>query len=844
MIISSHVGHHPLSDLERWGPRIRETSDYSTSELAEASQWPSIAHYLTLLKRQGTCPRDHIRLRRHELWVRAALATYFGSCEQLEVAETVCSFWSDAAISIISEAWKIAGCDNAGYGLLALGKLGAGELNLSSDVDLIMIRPDQQTPDIRVFRDFQAALSETTEFGFCLRTDFLLRPGGKASAAIPSFSDFEYHYGYHGEMWERLAYVRMRALHGPAALLTDVTAFIGKFSYRKHLDYTLIDELKSLRSKIRAEKFESRPDAFHLKLGTGGIRELELFVHALQVMHGGRNPIIRTPSTTAAIQQIRDLQLLPTEDCQKLNEAYWYLRTLENRLQAFEDQQTYLLDLKRSHPALPFSFQKRLEQVRHDISEITGTFFGSEHANQYGTTTSGEGIPHDLEEQEQWLRNKGFSSESARETWPALLAATALSRRSEGDERQRLEFLAGFIGKLSEIQLDRDLGLSLLLDFVRAVRAKASFFTLLNLETRVRNELALLFSISPYLGSLLTSRPELIDEFIYRKQAPPPEDFGSLLEELAERRLLAELIAANHFLADHDLNKMTMNISANADGICETLLSRLKSEFGTSNIGLIALGKWGGRELGLRSDLDFVFVTDSSPTVEEQKVAKRFLSRITEPHRGGAIYSVDMRLRPSGSSGPIIVSKDELGRYLSEKAAAWERQAYLRCRSLSDPNFYPAKIGARRGLSPEDRTELRMIREKLFSFSTEGTVDLKLTFGGLADIEFSAQIALLSRREFSLDPSTSGMIQYLESIDDQWRNVGPQIRRCYESLRVIEQLYQLTTSQSGSKMRLKSDEFRRLALVLGLSSSDLDERIRSLFDSVTESLRAVRELES
>ncbi len=838
MIISNRVGLRPLSELKQSQFRVKEISDYSASELAEASQWPAIEHYLKLLTRAGSTPQDRLRLRRHELWTCAALATYFGSPDQLQIAESVCSVWSEATIRLIAEAWQIAGCDNAGYGLLALGKLGAGELNLSSDVDLIMIRPDHITPDLKIFRDFQTTLSETTDFGFCLRTDFLLRPGGKASAAIPSYSDFEYHYGYHGEMWERLAYVRMRVLHGPADLVNSITGFIGKFTYRKHLDYTLIDELKSLRSKIRAEKFESRPDAFHLKLGVGGIRELELFVHALQVMHGGRNPLLRTHSTTAAINQIRTLQLLPQEDCQKLNDAYWYLRTLENRLQGYEDQQTYLLDVKRGHLALPFAFQERLARVRHDIGEITGTFFST------GEVKLSKTVPHDLDEQTQWLRDKGFSQESATETWPALLAATALSRRSEVDERQRLEFLSGFIGKLSEVQLDRDLGLSLLLDFVRAVRAKASFFTLLNRETRVRDELALLFSISPYLGSLLTSRPELIDEFIYRKQAPPSEDFGTLLEELAERRLLAELIAANHFLADHDLNKMTVNLSANADAICETLLGRLRTEFATPNIGLIALGKWGGRELGLRSDLDFVFVTETSPTIDEQKVAKRFLSRITEPHRGGAIYSVDMRLRPSGNSGPIIVAKDELTRYLRETAAAWERQAYLRSRSLNDLNFHPGKIGSERGLSPEGKAELRMIRGKLFSTGTEGSVDLKLTFGGLADIEFTTQIALLSRREFSLDPSTSSMIQYLESIDGQWRNVGPHIRKCYESLRVIEQLYQLTTSHSGSKMRLRSDEFKRLSLVLGLSSGELDERIRSLFDSVTEALRAVNDLES
>lgn len=821
--------------------KIRQISDYTAAELAAASEWPAIAHYLNLLDRPAATASDRLRLQRHGAWTRAALATYFSPLDDLATTETVCRFWSESADELIAEAWRLSGCEAAGLGLLALGKLGANELNLSSDVDLIAIRPDDVAPDIRAFREFQSLLSDSTAFSFCLRTDFLLRPGGRSSALIPSQTEFEYHYGYHGEMWERLAYVRLRALEGPRDLRESISQFAGKFSYRKHLDYTLIDELKSLRSKIRAEKFETRARCFHLKLGEGGIRELELFVHALQVMHGGRNPQLRTNSTSEALARIKEFKLLPAADCDRLHAAYWYLRALENRVHAHDDQQNYLIDLQKGHPALPAGFQERLEAVRADINAIAGTFFAPEPAP---ASESPETIPVELEAQRDWLKARGFNDESRNETWPALLAATALSRRSQADESQRLEFLRGFVVKLSETRIDRDLGLSLLLDFVRATRAKASFFTLLNRETKVRDELALLFSVSPYLGSLLISRPELIDEFILKKQAEPSADFGTMLEELAERRLLAELIAANTFLADRDLRKMTVNLSSNADAICLTLLDRIKGEIGTEGPGMIALGKWGGRELGLRSDLDFVFVTPDAPTAEEQKVAKRFLSRITEPHRGGNIYSVDLRLRPSGSSGPIMVAQRELERYLREQAAAWERQAYLRARPLMDLPFHPARAGTGRALSPADLDELRMIRGKLFSFGLPGELDLKLTYGGLADIEFSAQIALLSRKEFSLDPSTSGMIQYLESLDSQWRKVGPRIRNGYERLRVIEQLFQLTTSQSGSKMRLKSDEFKRLALIVDSSADELESRIKGIFAEMSLALGEVNALEA
>lgn len=830
MSTSNHVGPRCLTDL----PRL---DDYARTDLElAANEWPAIARYLALLKQTPARDSDRLRLRRHDFWLRCALAAF----HDRRTPEEICRFWSHAAEKLIADAWRVSGCDQSRFVLLALGKLGAEELNLSSDVDLVLLRDDRAPPDLKRLRTFQNLLGELTEFGYCLRVDLSLRPGGISSPALPSISEFEYHYGYHGEMWERLAYVRLRVLSGPSDLSEVVRSFSKKFSYRKHLDYTLLDELKALRSKIRREKFESRPDRYHIKLGPGGIRELELFVHALQVIHGGRNPSLQTHSTTAAIARIKAFGLLPEDECDFLTRAYWYLRDLENRLHAFDDQQTYSVDLGQIHPALPSSFTKTLLRVTARVNDICSSLLAIEE----GPADEGDAFPDDLEAQKAWLERAGFTKASQDETWPSLLDSTAVSRRSERDERARLSFLKGFVTKLAEVRLDRDLGLSLLLDFVRATRAKASFFTLLNREPRVRDNLALLFSVSPYLGTLLASRPELIDEFIFRKQAEPGQDFNLLLESIAERRLLSELIAANHFLADHDLDKLCANLTRNADEIATLLLKRLSDEYGPSRIGLISMGKWGGRELGLKSDLDFIFTVPGSPSADDHKIAKRFLSRVTEPHRGGAIYSVDMRLRPSGHAGPILVSESNLNEYLSNSAVAWERQAYLRARPLVQLSFSPAMIAASRGLTAQDKSELARIHARLFSpttpMATPTRLDLKLSRGGLADIEFTAQIALLARGEFSLDPSTSGMIQYLESVDSSWKNVGCQLRGQYESLRKVEQLHQLTTSQSGSKIHLKSDEFRRLALILDQSPEDLENSLRALLREADQVLGEVR----
>ena len=861
---------------------IKHVSAYSGQEIEEAANsWPSIGRYLKLLQQPALTAHDKIRKKRHGLWLRAALATFelknateqingsepnlasanslpaTHSIQSFSSAREICAFWSNAADQLIHEAWHLSGLSEQNLCLLALGKLGAGELNLSSDVDLIVVRADQQDPDLKSLRFFQSLLADLTSYGYALRVDFNLRPGGSASPAIPSLSEFENYYGYQGEMWERLAYVRMRILESPKrsegvtselSLDSALRIFTRKYSYRKHLDYTLLEDLKALRGKIRLEKAERRPNSYHLKLGAGGIRELELFVHALQVLHGGRNISLQTASTTNALRTISELKLLPSAECEFLESAYWQLRRFENEIQAYEDQQTYLIDMKQPSAALEIGFESELLGTTARVAEIATSLFGEIEIT--------EELPDSIAEQQEWLKAHRFSESSCQNTWPDLLSATALSSKSERDEAARRTFLNTFVVQLAESRIDRDLGLSLLLDFVKATRAKASFFTLLNREPRVLSNLVQLFSSSPYLGSILASRPELIDEFIYQKQASVSSDMNQLLEELAERRLLAELISANHFLSDHDLAKLSSNLSENADAITNALLKQLIAEFGPSEIGLLAMGKWGGRELGLKSDLDFIFITPQEPAPADHKIAKRFLSRITESHRGGAIYSVDIRLRPSGSSGPILVSHKSLKEYLETKAVAWERQAYLRARPLCALSFSPAKICAIRKLSEIDVKELAEIRAKLFTplarpaQTTDSTplsapkldqkLDLKLSYGGLADIEFTAQIACLALGEFSLDPATTAMIQYLESRDENWKNVGPGIRECYRRLRENEQLFQLTTSQSGSSMRVASDEFRRLALLQNMTAPELQKLLCQTLGEALYALEKVR----
>ncbi|NJL24030.1 MAG: hypothetical protein HC902_01815 [Calothrix sp. SM1_5_4] len=261
--------------------------------------------------------------------------------------------------------------------------------------------------------------------------------------------------------------------------------------------------------------------------------------------------------------------------------------------------------------------------------------------------------------QKAWLGQLGFSNETIHSAWDQLMKATALSHKNDRDERARQEFLYAFIVELSKHKgLDRDLGLNLLVDFVRATRAKATFFSMLLRTPRLITDLARLFCLSPYLGAILASRPELLDHFILQTEEDWSPDMQTLLEQMSERKFLTELWAANQFLSDGDLEGLCARITLRADEISSRLLWQLKHEYPLATVEIVALGKWGGGEMGLRSDLDFIFITPEEPSQDDFKVARRFISRLTDPLKAGQLYAVDLRLRPSGQSGPLLVPRE------------------------------------------------------------------------------------------------------------------------------------------------------------------------------------------
>ena len=335
------------------------------------------------------------------------------------------------------------------------------------------------------------------------------------------------------------------------------------------------------------------------------------------------------------------------------------------------------------------------------------------------------------------------------------------------------------------------------------------------------DQIAKTFATSPFLSRMLIHRPELLDSIIYRSTSVDPNlALDLFLDNLSEHRMLSHFIFGTEFLSDMDLPALTKHCSSLADKIALEVLEKISQELNAPPPFILALGKWGSGELGLRSDLDLIFATESSPSEVDVKIARRWVNRMTEPRKGGALYEIDFRLRPSGSGGIIVTSYQDLKDYLTNRAEAWERQAYLRSRWISQETSWEpvTNFFLSRGLSEADLLELKRIRKTIFELK-KGEMDLKYSEGGLIDIELALQTRVL----VNLGKDNG---------KNEKREVLKMLKKNYLFLRQIEQLHQLLSFYSTAVLDENSDDFKAMAKTLQRSEKNLEMEIkRTLHDS-------------
>ncbi len=635
--------------------------------------------------------------------------------------------------------------------VLALGKLGGGELNFSSDVDLVLAYDEPGTSDgarpleaetfySRVSQHLVALLADRTPEGYVYRVDLRLRPFGNAGRVALSFGAMEQYYQREGRDWERYAWIKARPVAGDKAAGARLLATLRPFVFRKYLDYTAFAGLREMKALIDAEV--ARKDlAAHLKLGPGGIREIEFIVQLVQLIRGGREPSLRVRGLLAALSASEQLGLIPAARAKKLAEAYRFLRRLENRVQMFADQQTHDLPddpLQRRRIARALGFADwdalvaRLEQHREAVS--------AEFDTQMAPVQRRAAAPKQASWVEAWRRfaDSGVEADVLVEAGfvpvePVVAALEGLLgspilRAASARSRERLDrvlpalFAAAAGSTAPSACLVRMIGL------VQAVARRSAYLALLDEQPVALRRLTAVFATSALLAERVIAHPLLLDELLDDRNADAPPDRTSVETEITRRLdvladhdperevdLIHEIRHAAQFRVGLaflgraiDAVTCARALAGIAEGVLAGVLRLAERDLAvahgripglagdTAGMGVVGYGSLGGVELGFGSDLDLVFLYDGAHAQRESdgpkpldgaryyaRLAQRFVHLLTMLTRSGRLYDVDIRLRPDGGKGLLVTSLEAYVRYQNERAWTWEHQALVRARAVA-----------------------------------------------------------------------------------------------------------------------------------------------------------------
>lgn len=628
--------------------------------------------------------------------------------------------------------------------VLGLGKLGAGELNFSSDIDISLAYPDSEEKNSSLYMKLASSLarefSRKTPEGFLYRVDFDLRPGGRNSPLAVSASAFINFYLHYGTTYERYALLRAIPAAGDVEMGEKILNELKPFVFRKYLDFYAFREIEALKRKIR-EKKNSRDD---IKLGEGGIRELEFSINTLQIVFGGRKETLRTPSTYEAIESAGREGLISEEEKEKSLYSYNFLRAVENRIQMFEERQTS--ELKSSQiPLIAFSlgysqeeFLGKMKEVREFVSSFFSSLFSSEKK----------------EKAEEVIHIEGVEEE--------------IKKISEIDEE-----LASLLLKFAIQTSSPKTAVIRFSEFMSKAPFKKTYISLFKTNTKTFSLLLELFATSRMLTNFFLNHPEMIDSLVLRTYARPKKSKEEMEEELDEKmRGVSEvesfLDELRLFKKEEFLRISIADLSGAISGdevrkqltdIAEIIVERCakKAEeilFLSPHLkwGIACFGKLGSKEMDYFSDLDllFLFSTEEnlSPLLEERtkliKWAQRVISFLTIMTKEGKLYDIDMRLRPSGRAGPLVVEISSLKDYYMNRAEDWEILAFTRSRFLTGnaelkKGFDEIKkeilLLRRREIPPAAKKMIERF-EKELSKEERGGINIKYGRGGLKTIEF------------------------------------------------------------------------------------------------------------
>jgi glutamate-ammonia-ligase adenylyltransferase len=683
-----------------------------------------------------------------------------------------------------------------GLVVVGMGKLGGEELNVSSDIDLVLLYPeDGQTVGTRsisneeyftrLARRLIAALGEYTEDGMVFRVDTRLRPYGDSGPLVMSYDMLETYLHSQGREWERYAWVKARVLTEPVE--PELESIIAGFVYRRHLDYSAIASLRELHAQIRTEV--TRRDLHdNIKLGPGGIREVEFVAQLFQLVRGGHDPALRLRSTRAALRELERVKMLPSDAVADLQSAYAFLRNLEHRLQYLDDQQTQQLPagaeeremVARAMGCLDYAaLMAALNPHRSRVTQQFDAVFADRSAAQTVHPLSAMWLgqmPDDVAI-ETLSRLKFRHPQAVLERMRAVRGGQ-LYRRMASSTQARVDRLVPHMIEAASTTDHPDEALERLARVLEAIGRREAYFALLLEFPSALRRLATLVAASPWAADYLAGHPMLLDELI-SPQAFEAPDWPSLRERLRVEldhdagNTERQMDALRHFKQVQTMRLLVQDLSGTlpletlsdhlSDLACTILAEALRLAWqGVRTrhrdepcFAIIGYGKLGGKELGYASDLDLIFLyNDDHPDAAENyaRLAQRINTWLTSFTAAGVLYETDLRLRPDGASGLLVSRLDAFAEYQRTKAWTFEHQALTRARFVAGAadigdKFERLRIEVLR--LPRDlatlRHEIAAMRQKMLDGhpNPSGMFDVKHDRGGIIDVEFCVQYLVL-----------------------------------------------------------------------------------------------------
>ena len=772
--------------------------------------------------------REMTRVAVRELAAVAPLEETTGELSQIaEIClRRVFEFWD-------AELRQRYGSPKAEFAILAVGKLGGGELNHSSDVDLPFLYSDegQLTPQVshhqffnRLGNKILETFSKPHPAGSLFRADLRLRPEGSAGPLARSLESMENYYAGFGETWERIALIKARGIAGSRELAYDFLRLHQPFIYPRSATPDLLEEVANIKHRIERDVVGPEKLERDVKLGRGGIRDIEFIVQTLQLIHAARNPFLQEPSMLKALRALRELDLLPRDDVLALDNAYRFLRRVEHRLQIEAEQQTHTL------PDEPEALSRLAHSLRfssaRDFAAALHARMGSVRPIFQRIISGGPVEPAKITV--EFFNDAKRAEKAFKELERGATSFHVATRTRQIFHRLR-PILLDWIAKTA----DPDATLNQFLRFVESYGLRSLLFELLVTNPKLLELVVRSFDASRYAGDLLIRRPQLLEDITRDPTFDEPRSVEENLGRLNSLGASANNLDPIRAYRQRQLLRIILRdvlglvqpagTFVELSDVAEACLIFVAKLLASEQLTIIALGKFGGREISYGADLDVLFIG------QDVRAAQNLMIAMAQPTAEGNIWALDARLRPEGEKGPVVCSLETYESYYAGRAQLWEMQALTRARAISGPlkdEFMEvAKAAWRRACQDADlfiKIDNMVQRIRRERGSGSDFLDLKTGVGGIIEAEFLVQA--LQMRANIWEQNWERTVDGLHQSGHLHKSDVAQLKNSYAFLRRCELVLRRYDNRSISILPSDPDEERKFAIRLGYNEFDAFRR--------------------